>query len=120
MLVQVDGLSFSDERLEVRIERGLVADGQPARQATVRPRSVSCCWQNVGRESLGLGSGWWVGSLWQCHRGAERMGLGTASHMQCLQSSRKPREQRTLAGNVDLAKCVPLKGNAQGLTYSVM
>jgi hypothetical protein len=40
----------------VRIERGLVADGQPARQATVRPRSVSCCWQNVGRESLGLGS----------------------------------------------------------------
>jgi hypothetical protein len=40
----------------VRIERGLVVDGQPARQATVRPRSVSCCWQNVGRESLG-GSG---------------------------------------------------------------
>jgi hypothetical protein len=54
-------VELSDERIEVRIECGLIADGQSARQATARPRSVSCCWQNVGRESLGLGSGWWVG-----------------------------------------------------------
>jgi hypothetical protein len=45
----------------VRIDRGLVADGQPASKATVHPRPVSCCWQNVGRESLGLGLGRWVG-----------------------------------------------------------
>ena len=51
-------VELSDERIEVRIERGLIADGQSARQATARPRSVSCCWQNVGRERLGLGSGW--------------------------------------------------------------
>src|SRR5271170_1682748 len=38
------------------------------------------------------------------------MGLGTASYTQCLQSSRKPGEQRIPAGNVDLAKCVQLKG----------
>jgi hypothetical protein len=49
----------------VRIERGLVADGQPARQATTRLRSVSCCWQNMGRERLGPESGWWVGGCWQ-------------------------------------------------------
>jgi hypothetical protein len=54
-------VELSDERIEVRIERGLIAGGQSARQATARPRSVSCCWQNVGRERLGPGSGWWVG-----------------------------------------------------------
>jgi hypothetical protein len=43
-------------------------------------------------------------------------GLGAASHTQCLQSSRKLGEQRTPVDNVDLAKCVPLKGNPQGLT----
>jgi hypothetical protein len=41
MLIQVDGLSFSDERIKVQIERGLLADGQPARQAAARPRLVS-------------------------------------------------------------------------------
>jgi hypothetical protein len=46
--------------------------------------------------------------------------LGAATHMQCLQSGRKPGEQRTPADNVDLAKCVPLKDNPQDLTYSVM
>jgi hypothetical protein len=58
-------VELSDERIEVRIERGLFADGQSARQATACPRSVSCCWQNVGRERLGPGSGWWVGGCWQ-------------------------------------------------------
>ena len=58
-------VELSDERIEVRIDRGLVADGQPASKATVRPRPVSCCWQNVGRERLGLELGWWVRGCWQ-------------------------------------------------------
>jgi hypothetical protein len=45
--------------------------------------------------------------------------LGPASHTQCLQSSQKPGEQRTPAGNVDLAKCVQLKGKANDLLSHV-
>ena len=60
----------------MRIECSLVADGQPARQATARPRSVSCCWQNMGRERLGPGSGWWAGDVGRERQRGGRGGEG--------------------------------------------
>jgi hypothetical protein len=48
ILVSRGWVELSDERIEVRIERGLAADGQLARQATARPRSVSMLWAECG------------------------------------------------------------------------